>query len=39
MIKEGKLSIDQDDEIISGSMFTRGGKITHGPTKNAIEDT
>ena len=39
MIKEGKLSIDQDDEIIAGSMFTRGGKITHGPTKNAIEDT
>jgi NAD(P) transhydrogenase subunit alpha len=39
MIKEGKLSIDQDDEIIAGSMFTRGGKITHEPTKNAIEDT
>ena len=39
MIKDGKLSIDQDDEIIAGSMFTRGGKITHEPTKNAIEDT
>ena len=38
MIKDGKLSIDQDDEIIAGSMFTRGGKITHKPTKDAIKD-
>ena len=38
MNKDGKLSIDQDDEIIAGSMFTRGGKITHKPTKDAIKD-
>ena len=29
MVKDGELNIDLDDEIISGSLFTYKGKITH----------
>lgn len=32
MVKDGELNIDLDDEIISGSLFTYKGKITHEPT-------
>ncbi len=38
MTKEGNLNIDLDDEIISGSMFTHQGKITHEPTQQAVEN-
>ena len=38
MMKEGNLNIDLDDEIISGSMFTHQGKITHEPTQQAVEN-
>ena len=38
MTKEGNLNIDLDDEIISGSMFTHQGKITHKPTQQAVEN-
>ena len=38
MMKEGNLNIDLDDEIISGSMFTHQGKITHKPTQQAVEN-
>ena len=38
MMKEGNLNIDLDDEIISGSMFTHQGKITHEPTQQALEN-
>ena len=38
MMKEGNLNIDLDDEIISGSMFTHQGKITHEPTKQAVDN-
>ena len=39
MIQDGKLNLNLDDEIISGSMFTHGGEITHDPTLTAIKDT
>tara|TARA_Y100000741_G_scaffold66024_1_gene47559 strand:- start:281 stop:1417 length:1137 start_codon:yes stop_codon:yes gene_type:complete len=38
MMKEGNLNIDLDDEIISGSMFTHQGKITHEPTRQAVDN-
>ena len=38
MMKEGNLNIDLDDEIISGSMFTHQGKITHDPTQQAVDN-
>tara|TARA_B100001758_G_scaffold199552_1_gene178026 strand:- start:1192 stop:2328 length:1137 start_codon:yes stop_codon:yes gene_type:complete len=36
MIKEGAIEIDMEDEIISGSIFTHQGKITHEPTQQAV---
>ena len=36
--KDGSINIDLDDEIISGSTFTHGGNVTHGPTKIIIEE-
>ena len=36
MIKDGKLDLDLEDEIISGALFTHKGKITHEPTREAI---
>ena len=36
MTKEGAIEIDMDDEIISGSIFTYQGKITHKPTQEAV---
>jgi len=36
MVKEGKLNLDLDDEIISGAMYSHKGEITHGPTKQSI---
>lgn len=38
LIKEGQLNIDEEDEIISGAMFTHQGKITHKPTLEAINN-
>ena len=36
MMKEGKLNFDLEDEIISSAMFTHQGKITHKPTREAV---
>jgi len=38
LIKEGQLNIDEEDEIISGALFTHQGKITHKPTLEAINN-
>ena len=35
--KEGAIEIDMEDEIISGSIFTHQGKITHEPTQQAVK--
>ena len=37
MTKEGAIEIDMEDEIISGSIFTHQGKITHEPTQQAVK--
>jgi len=37
MTKEGDIEIDMEDEIISGSIFTHQGKITHEPTQQAVK--
>ena len=31
-MKDGKLELNLEDEIISGAMFTHDGHITHEPT-------
>jgi len=36
MVKDGKLNLDLEDEIISGAMYSHKGEITHGPTKQSI---
>ena len=35
---DGKLKLDMDDEIISGSLFTHNGEITDERTKEALGD-
>ena len=37
MIEDGELKLNLDDEIISGSMYTHQGEITHEPTQEAIK--
>jgi len=37
MIEDGELKLDLDDEIISGSMYTHLGEVTHKPTQEAIK--
>ena len=37
MIEDGDLKLNLDDEIISGSMYTHQGEITHEPTLEAIK--
>ena len=39
MTKENNLSLDMNDEIISGSTFTHQGTITHEPTRNLLEES
>ena len=36
MVKDGELNLDLEDEIISGSMYTHNGEITHKPTKETL---
>ena len=38
MVKDGNLDLNLDDEIISGSMFTHNGQVTHEPTRKALGD-
>ena len=38
MIKDGRLDLNLDDDIISGAMFTHNGKVTHEPTSKALGD-
>lgn len=37
MIKEGKLALDQEDEIIAGAMFTHAGEVTNELTRQALK--
>ena len=36
MVKDGELNLDLEDEIISGSMYTHNGEITHKETKETL---
>jgi NAD(P) transhydrogenase subunit alpha len=36
---EGEIIMDLDDEIISGALFAHQGKITHIPTKEALNNS
>ena len=36
MVKDGELNLDLEDEIISGSMYTHNGEVTHKPTKETL---
>ena len=37
MIEDGELKLNLDDEIISDSMYTHLGEVTHEPTQEAIK--
>ena len=37
MTNEGKIELDLEDEIVSGSMFIHQGKVTHEQTQEALE--
>ena len=37
MIEDGELKLNLDDEIVSGSMYTHLGEVTHEPTQEAIK--
>ena len=37
MIEDGEVKLDLDDEIVSGSMYTHMGEVTHEPTQEAIK--
>jgi len=39
MTEEKSLNLDMDDEIISGSTFTHGGRITHEPTNTIMKES
>jgi NAD(P) transhydrogenase subunit alpha len=38
LVKDGELAIDLEDEIVSGTMVTRGGQITHGRVLEALAE-
>ena len=37
MVKDGKLNLDMEDEIISGSLYSHNNEITHAPTKELLD--
>jgi len=39
LIKEGKLTIDTEDEITAGTLITRGGKVVHPRVLEAMGAT
>ena len=36
MVKEGKLNIDLEDEIVSGSLVTQDGQVVHEQVREAL---
>jgi len=36
VLKDGKLAIDLNDEILKGAVITQDGQVVHGPTKAAM---
>jgi len=39
MIKEGKLQVNTEDDIIAGSLVTHAGEIKHQPTAEKLQET
>jgi len=37
VLKGGKLGVDTNDEIIKGCLLTHEGRVTHGPTADAVK--
>lgn len=37
VLKGGALALDLDDEIVKGALLTHDGRITHGPTAEALK--
>ena len=35
-VKDGNLTVDWDDEIIKGSLYTKDGQVMHEPSKKAL---
>ena len=38
IVKEGKLALDEEDEIVRGVLVTTGGKIVHHRVRHAFEE-
>jgi NAD(P) transhydrogenase subunit alpha len=38
MLKEGKLEIDPEDDVLSGTLLTHEGEILHAPTAKLVEE-
>ena len=38
MLNEGKLEIDPDDDVLSGTLLTHKGEILHAPTAKLVEE-
>lgn len=38
IVKDGKLQLDLDDEIVKGTLVTRGGEILHGRVLEALAE-
>jgi len=37
MVKDGKINLDLEDEIISGALYSHNSEITHLPTKESLD--
>ena len=37
LVKDGRLVLDEDDQVIRDMTLTRGGEIVHGPTRAALD--
>ncbi len=38
LVKEGKLELDLEDEITSGTLITRGGEVVHAGVRELLEE-
>jgi len=38
LVKDGALDIDMDDEIVRGTLVTRGGEVTHKRVIEALSE-
>jgi NAD(P) transhydrogenase subunit alpha len=38
IVKDGRLALDDEDEIVRGILVTAGGKIVHHRVRRALEE-